>query len=55
MVSHGNRLTLRETDEAGNYNSTYIYSEQNTGSVGQTAPLAGRVDAMVSGLAVPRP
>lgn len=52
MPSHGDRLTIYETDEADQPIASYVYSEQNVPSTKQTVPIAGRVDLMVSCLLV---
>lgn len=44
-VSETNRLTFRETDEAGNPTATYIYSG---GVASITSTPTGRVDVIVS-------
>ncbi|KGO76844.1 hypothetical protein PITC_089620 [Penicillium italicum] len=44
-----NRLTFRETDEAGNPIATYVYSGDIASITSAKIP-AGRVDVIVSGL-----
>lgn len=49
LVSETNRLTFRETDEAGNPTATYIYSGDVAFSITASKTPAGRVDVIVSG------
>jgi hypothetical protein len=50
MISYsGNRLTFQETDEAGNYTATYVYS----GDVTSSSKTPGRIDVIVSGHFLP--
>jgi hypothetical protein len=46
-ISETNRLTFRETDEAGNPTASYIYSGDVASSI--TSKTSGRVDVIVSG------
>lgn len=46
-ISETNRLTFRETDEAGNPTATYIYSG-DVASITSSKTPAGRVDVIVS-------
>lgn len=49
LMSETNRLTFRETDEAGNSTATYIYSGDVASSITASKAPAGRVDVIVSG------
>lgn len=49
LMSETNRLTFRETDEAGNPTATYIYSGDVASSITASKTPAGRVDVIVSG------
>ncbi|KAJ5954376.1 hypothetical protein N7501_008655 [Penicillium viridicatum] len=48
LVSETNRLTFRETDEAGNPTATYIYSGDVASSVTASKTPTGRVDVISS-------
>ncbi|CAI7564618.1 unnamed protein product [Penicillium discolor] len=46
LMSETNRLTFRETDEAGNPTATYIYSGDVASSITASKTPAGRVDVI---------
>ncbi|KAF4760473.1 hypothetical protein N7455_002955 [Penicillium solitum] len=48
LMSETNRLTFRETDEAGNPTATYIYSGDVASSITASKTPAGRVDVISS-------
>lgn len=53
LMNDTNRLTFRETDEAGYPTATYIYSGDVASSITASKIPAGRVDVIVSGHLLP--